>query len=187
MGLPMAVLGIAGAGISAFGAYEQGQAQAANATYQAQVAANNAMVARENASLAAASGAAREATQGMKTAATVGAIKAGQGASGIDVNTGSAASVRQAASKLGALDLATTRSNTSREVYGYEVAATNDVAQSQLLTSEATQAKTAGDISALGTFLSGASSVGGKYANLQLGSNLNAGSGGIFSNSVFTS
>jgi len=67
------------------------------------------------------------------------------------------------------------------------VAATNDVAQSQLLTSEATQAKTAGDISALGTFLSGASSVGGKYANLQLGSNLNAGSGGIFSNSVFTS
>ena len=166
----MAVIGIAGAGISAAGAYGQGQATAAAANYQAQVSRNNAMIARENAALTEASGAAKEATQGMKTASTVGGIKATQGASGIDVNTGSAATVRQAAGKLGALDALTIRSNTAREAYGYEVAATSDTAQAGLLEMEASSAKTAGDISALGTFLTGASSVGGKYAALQLGS-----------------
>jgi hypothetical protein len=174
MGLPMAVLGIAGAATSAFGAYEQGQAQAANASYQAQVAANNAMIARENAALTEQSGVARETAQGMKTAQSVGGIKARQAASGIDVNTGSAANVRTAAAKLGALDALTIRSNTAREAYGYEVAATNDTAESQLLTSEASQARTAGDIGALGTFLTGASSVGLNYAKWQLG---NGGSG----------
>jgi hypothetical protein len=169
MGLPLAILGIAGAGVSAYGAYSQGQAQAANARYQAQVAANNAEIARANAALSAASGAAKESAQGMKTAQSVGGIKAGQGASGIDPNTGSAADTRVAASKLGALDALTIRSNTSREAYGYEVAAVNDTAQSQLLQSEASQASMAGDIGALGTFLNGASSVGLGYSRLQLG------------------
>jgi hypothetical protein len=167
----LAGIGLAGAGVSAFGAYEQAQAQAENAQYQAQVAQNNAAIARANAALTEASGAAKEAAQGMKTASTVGQTKATQAASGIDVNTGSAADVRLAESKLGALDALTIRSNTAREAYGYEVAATSDIAESQLLETEASQAKEAGDISALGTFLTGASSVGLKFQNMQLGSN----------------
>lgn len=169
MGLPLAVLGIAGAATSAFGAYEQGQSQSAAATYQSQVAANNAMIAKQNIAMTEASGAAKEAAQGMKTAAGAGAIKAGFGASGVDVNTGSAANVRSAAGKLGALDALTIRSNTAREAYGYEVQETSDTAQSQLLQMEASQAKTGGDISALGTLLSGVSSVGGKYLTGKLG------------------
>lgn len=171
MGLPLVALGIGavGAGVSAYGTYEKGQADSAAATYQSQVAANNAAIDRQNIALTEASGAAKEATQGMKTAAAVGSIKAGQGASGIDVNTGSAANVRSAAGKLGALDALTIRSNTAREAYGYEVQETSDTANSQLLQSEASQAKTAGDIGALGTFLTGASSVGSKYAGLQMG------------------
>jgi len=133
------------------------------------VARNNAMIARQNAVWTEQSGVAKETAQGMKTAATVGGIKASQGASGIDVNTGSAATVRQAAAKLGALDALTIRSNTAREAYGYEVAATSDTAQAGLLEMEAKQAKTAGDVDALGTFLTGASSVGFKYKMLQLG------------------
>ena len=162
--------GIAGAGISAIGSYESGQATAAAADYQSQVAANNAMIARQNASMTEASGAAKEAAQGMKTRAVVGSTKAAQGANNVDVNTGSNAAVRQSEVKLGALDALTIRSNTAREAFGYEVAATSDTAQSQLLHQEAGQARTAGDISALGTFLSGASSVGQKYAGMQLGS-----------------
>lgn len=165
----LAMIGMAGAGLSAAGTYAQGQATAANARYQAQVAANNAQIARENAALSAQSGAARESAQGMKTAQSVGGMKAGQGASGIDVNTGSAAAVRGAAAKLGALDALTIRSNTSREVYGYEVEATNQVAKGKLLESEAKQAEFAGDIGALGTFLNGASSVGWKWKTMQLG------------------
>lgn len=169
MGLPLAVLGIAGAATSAYGAYESGQANSAAATYQSQVAANNAAIDRQNIAMTEASGSAKEAAQGMKTAASVGSLKAGQAASGVDVNTGSAADVRVAAGKLGALDALTIRSNTAREAYGYEVQETSDTANSQLLQMEASQAKTAGDIGALGTFLTGASSVGSKYAGLQLG------------------
>jgi hypothetical protein len=164
----MAVIGMAGVATSAYGAYEQGQATAANANYQAQVARNNAQIARANAALTEASGAARETAQGMKTASTVGKMKAAMGASGVDVNTGSNAAVTGAAAKLGALDALTIRSNTAREAYGYEVAATSDIAESQLLEAEAKQAETAGDINALGTFLTGASSVGSKYKMLQL-------------------
>ncbi len=165
----LAGLGIAGAGVSAFGAYETGQANAANANYQAQVARNNALIANENVALAGETGAAREAAQGMKTASSVGQMKAATAASGIDVNTGSAAAVRTAAAKLGALDALTIRSNTAREAYGYEVASVSDTAEAELLTSEASRAQTAGDIGALGTFLTGASSVGGRFANWQLG------------------
>ncbi len=173
----LAGMGMAGAGVSAFGAYEQGQATAAAANYQAQVARNNAMIARQNAVMTEQAGVAKETARGMKTAASVGSIKAAQGASGIDVNTGSAANVRVAAAKLGALDALTIRSNTAREAYGYEVAATSDDAQAGRYEMEAKQAKEAGMISALGTFLTGASSVGFKYANMQFGAP--GGGGGV--------
>jgi hypothetical protein len=163
----VATAGIAGGGITALGAVEGGMSHAAMANYQAQVAANNAKIAQWNATTEAESGAAKESAQGMKTAAAAGAAKAAQGASGIDVNTGSAANVRQAIGKLGALDALTIRSNTARAVYGYEVQASSDTAESQLLQAEAKQAGTAGDISALGTFLTTASSVGSKWASMQ--------------------
>ena len=163
----MAIAGI-GAGISAYGKYEAGQAQAATASYQAQVAANNAAIAKENATLEMNAGEVAATNQGMKTRAMVGAEKAGQGAGGIDVNTGSTVAVRSGTEELGLLDAMTIRSNAARKAYGYQVAATSDTAQSQLDTMEASQAKQAGDIGALGTLLSSASSVGGKFAGLKM-------------------
>ena len=160
--------GIAGAGISAIGSYESGQATAAAADYQSQVAANNAMIARQNASMTEASGASKEAAQGMKTRAVVGSTKAAQGANNVDVNTGSNAAVRQSEVKLGALDALTIRSNTAREAFGYEVAATSDTAESGLLQQEGSQAQTAGDINALGTFLNDSASAAGSYGNLKM-------------------
>jgi hypothetical protein len=171
MGLPLAalVVGGIGAAVSAGGMVEQGRAQANAADYQAQVARNNALIAQQNATWTAQSGEAKVAAEGMKTAQRVGSAKAAQGASNIDVNTGSAANVRQAMGKVGATDALTIRSNTAREAYGYEVSGVSDIAQSQLLTSEAQQAPIGADIGGVGTFLSGASSVGGRYAAMQLG------------------
>ncbi len=169
MGLPLLAMGLAGAAVSAVGSYEAGQAGKASADYQSQVARNNAMIARQNEGWTTQSGEAKVAAQGMKTAQTVGATKAAQGASNIDVNSGSAAKVRTAEAKLGALDALTIRSNTSREAYGYAVTAVSDEAQAGLLESQGSQAETAGDIGALSSFLSGASSVGSKYATMQLG------------------
>jgi hypothetical protein len=163
----MLAMGVAGAGIQAVGAYEQGQAQSQNAAYQAQVARNNAAIAVQNESWTSAQGAAEEAAQGMKARAVVGGIKARQGANNIAVDTGSAATVRSGATELADLDAMTIRSNTARKAYGYAVEGTSDTAESKLLTAESGQAAEGGDLSALGTFLNGASSVGAKYSAYQ--------------------
>jgi hypothetical protein len=106
----------------------------------------------------------------MKTRAAVGNIQAAQGASGIDVNSGSAPKVRAAASELGLMDALTIRSTAAKKAYADTVAATSDTAESTLLQSESEQASAAAPISALGNFLSSASSVGGTYGKYFTGS-----------------
>jgi hypothetical protein len=166
----MLVGGLAGAGISAAGQYGSMQAQSANANFQAQVAANNAKTAMQNAGMDTQAGEIAASNQGLKTRSAVGAITAQQGASGIDVNSGSAPKVRAAASELGLLDALTIRSTAAKKAYADTVAATSDTAESQLLQSESEQASAAAPISALGNFLSSASVVGGTYGRNALGS-----------------
>ena len=164
MAAASAVAGVAGAGISAAGSYNSMQAQSANAAYQAQVAANNSKQALINAGMETQSGEIEAANQGLKTRAAVGQTLARQGASGVNVNVGSAPKVRAAESELGMLDALTIRSNAAKKAYGYEVAATSDTAESGLLSMESSEASQAAPISALGSFLGSASSVGGNYA-----------------------
>jgi hypothetical protein len=167
MGLAMAAVGLIGAGISAYGAYEQGQATSAAEAYQAQVAANNAVIAEQNARLDIQAGETAATNQGLKTRAQVGTEKAGQGAGGIDPNTGSAVAVRAGTEEIGYLDSMTIRSNAAKSAYGQLVTATSDTAQSRLASAESSQAATAGDIGAAGSLLSGIGTVGGRYAAFQ--------------------
>src|SRR5678815_675005 len=83
------------AGISAYGAYQQGQAGEAAGKYQAQVAKNNAIIAEQNAQFELQKGERESEAQNYKTRALLGHQKAGQAASGIDVNTGSPLDVRR--------------------------------------------------------------------------------------------
>lgn len=163
MGAALAVVGLVGSFVSAMGNEKQMEAQAANASYQAQVAANNAKIERQNAAMETQAGAVREANQGLKTRSTIGTTKSQQAASGVDVNTGSFPHVVAAESELGLMDALTIRSDAAKKAYAHEVAATGDTAESQLLTQEASQASAIAPISALGTFLGGASSVGSSY------------------------
>lgn len=173
MGAALPIIGL-GAGIgggilNAVGSYDSMKAQAANAAYQAQVAANNAAIAKQNEELEVQSGEVQAANQEMKTRSTVGTTLASQGASGVDVNSGSSVAVRSAEAELGMLDALTIRSNEARKAYGYAVAATSDTAESGLLTQESEQASAAAPISALGSFLGSVSSTAGKFGNLNLG------------------
>lgn len=161
------VAGVAGAATSAAGAYETGQATAASDSYQAQVAANNAALAKQQSKFDIQSGEIQAVNQGMKTRAAVGQEKAAQGASGIDVNTGSAPAVRAGTESMGMLDALTIRSNSAKKAYADEVQATSDTAQGQLDTFAGAQAETGADIGAAGTLLSGVSTVGGNYAKFQ--------------------
>lgn len=161
------VAGLAGGAVSAYGQYESGQATSAAASYQAQVAANNAAIARQNAELSMQAGEQQAGISEMRTRANVGTTKAGQAASGVDVNSASSTNVRAGEAEIGQLDALTIRSNAAKQAYGYEVAATSDTAQSQLESMEASNAKTAGTLGALGTAIGSIGSVGMKYAGLQ--------------------
>lgn len=169
MGFDPVSIGLAavGTGISAFGKYEEGQSKAANASYQSAVAANNAKIAAADATLDIQAGEVAAVNKGLQTRARVGQQKAAQGAAGIDVNSGSAVDVRAGTEEIGLLDALTVRSDASKRAYAKEVEATSDTAQSQLLTAEASQDETAGDLGSLGTLLSGASTVGKSWASYQ--------------------
>lgn len=167
MGVPLLAAGLIGGAVSAFGSYESGQAQSQAAAYQSQVAANNATIAQQNARVDIQAGETAATNKGLETRAKVGAQRAGQGAAGVDPNSGSASQVQAGTKQIGMLDALTLRSNAAKQAYGQQVAATSDTAQSQLDTAESSQAAEAGDIGATGTLLSSVSTAGGNYARWQ--------------------
>jgi hypothetical protein len=163
-----AIAGVAGAGVSAYGTGQGLQAESANASYQAQVAANNAKIARQNQAWDVQAGEVAAGNQGLKTRAMVGQTKAEQSASGIDVNSGSFVGARAGEAEIGTLDALTIRSEAAKKAYAASVQANNYTAEGQLDTAESSQAANAAPIAATGSFLSSASSVTGslgKYLN----------------------
>src|ERR1700735_4280727 len=134
------VASLVGSVVNASGQQEQAQAQAEAAAYQAQVAQNNAAIAQSNAKLDIQAGETAAVNQGLKTRAAVGAIKANQGASGVDPNTGSASAVQAGQREVGYLDALTLRSDAAKKAYGQEVTATSETAQAGLDTLESGQA-----------------------------------------------
>lgn len=141
--------------IQGIGAIQQSQASAASAGYNAKVAGMNANIATTNANFAGAQGEQEVGVQGMKNKAEVGSITAAQGASGVDVNTGSSVNVRQSAAEVGMLNALTIRSNAAKAAYGYQTQSANDVAQAALDRSQQSADKTAGFVNAGADILGG--------------------------------
>ena len=146
------VASLGAAGIGALGSIEQSKASAACAGYNAQVAQQNAQIATQNASFAGSQGQQEVAASGAQTKARIAATLANQGASGVDVNTGSDVNVRESEAKLGMLNALTIRSNAAKSAYGYQTQSVSDTGQAALLKSQQ-----GSDI--LGGYLSGASNV----------------------------
>lgn len=162
---------VAGAGVGAYGAIKQGEATSNAEKYNAQVATNNAAIAEQSAQRAGAAGNAQAEQASLKTRATVGAIKANQAASGVDVNSGSSLDVRSSAQELGELNAINVRSNAANAAYGYKVQAASYSGQSTLDQYAASTATSAADISAGGTVLSGIGGASSNYSKfLQQGS-----------------
>lgn len=142
--------------VSALGSIQQGNAASASAGYNAQVASNNAKIATQNAQLVGAQGEQAVGAAGAETRAKVGATVAGQGASGIDVNTGSAVDVRESEAKLGMLSALNIRSQAAQKAYGFQTEAAADVGQENLDKSQQSYDKTAGYVGAATDILGGA-------------------------------
>lgn len=157
---------LVGGGLQAEGQLQSAKAESATAEYNSQVAAQNAQIAGENVNLVGASGTAQVEQQELKNKATYGALVAAQGASGVDVNTGSAKQVQLSQKEVGQLDAMTIQSQAARQAFGYQTQETGFKAESILGKSEAQYAKDAGDIAAGSTLLGSFSSAGinyGKY------------------------
>lgn len=159
---------VAGGAIGAYGSYEQGQAAKSAANYNAQVATENSQVAKQNANIAGQAGDQQAGIKELENRVKLGSIKANQGASGVDINSGSAVKVQQSAAELGALDALTIRSNATKTAYGYEVQGQNETAQAQLDKYSGQTAQEAGNIGAASTFLGGVGNAASTFAKFQM-------------------
>lgn len=173
MGIAMAT-SVASAGIAAYGAEQQGQAQAKAATYQAQVAQNNQTIANQEAAATDQAEQSAETASRLKTAGAISSVRAAAGASGIDPNSGSPLGNVQSTAEMGELDALTIRSNYAREKYNYEVQGMSAGAQSTLDMAQASNASAAGDLGAFSSILSGASSLSSKWSSWQLAAGNNS-------------
>lgn len=156
--LSLALIGATAASTAAtaYGQVRAGRASSQAADYNAQIAQNNTQIAKQNATWAGQEGVQQASISEQKTRAGIGAITANQGASGVDIHSGSSAAVRASAKEVGALDAMTIRSNAARRAYGYETQGTSDTAQAQLDRFTAKNDTTAGNIGATSTVLGGA-------------------------------
>ena len=173
-----AITSIGAAGVGAVGAIEQGNATSAADNYNAKIAKANAQIATQSANYAGAAGTAQAEQAGLQSRSKLGAIVANEGASGVDINSGSNLQVQSSARELGELNAITIRSNAARTAYGYQVQGANDTAQSQLDTFAANNATTSGDIGEGSTLLGGLGSAASNYAKFTMnggGSGLNSG------------
>lgn len=111
--------------MSATGAYGQADAQKKAMQYDSQVAANNAILANQQASIAIQNGQTQEGNQRLKTGQAVGAQRAALAANGIDLGEGSAQDILSTTQYIGERDALTVRDNALREAWGYKTQAQN--------------------------------------------------------------
>ena len=157
-------MAVVGAVIGAVGSVMQGMAGAASANYQAQVAKNNQIIAEQNADYAQQVGLREEEAFNVKASQVLASQAAAQGASGFDMAVGTPRFVRRGSKMLAKLDALTIRSNTEREVQGFEAQATNYAAEAGLRKMEASNASLSGFLGAASSLVGAVGSVAGKWS-----------------------
>lgn len=168
MAAPLAIVGIgasvAGGVTSAIGAKYSGEAKASMYEYQAGIAKLNESIEKQNADYARKSGEVVASEVGAKAKQTMGLIKAGQGASGLDVNSGSAVQTRESQQNRNEFDQAIVRSNAARQAYGFETGALTQQANAGLAGMGAEASRTAGNLGAASSIIGSVGSVASKWA-----------------------
>lgn len=153
----------AGAGVSAFGSASSGSSRAKMYQYQAGIAQMNEKIAKQNADYSRSVGEVTAQESGLKTRAQIGETRAIQGASNLDVNTGSPSLVRASEHEIGQQDQTIIRSDAARRAYGFDVEAAQARAQGNIYNLSASSSRTAGNIGAISSILGGVSSVSSRW------------------------
>ncbi len=148
-------LSLGASALSGLGQAQAGRAASQSAAYNAQIAANNQVIAQQNATAAIQEGEANAGAASQKTKAQVGGILAEQGASGVNVNSGSSVDVRSSAAQNGELNAINIRADAARRAYGYQSEGANDKIQENLDKAESKNASITSGVESAGTLLSG--------------------------------
>ena len=163
-------LGAAGIGASIFGTLlgaagqkEAGQVQTQQYNYQAGIAALNSQIATQNANYASQQGELTAEKVGLKDRATAGQIVASQGASGVDVNSGSAKSVQESQHTVSTMDLDTIRMNATKTAYDFETQANQFKAQAFMDVAGSQNVQKATSTNVATSLVGGAGSVAQKW------------------------
>lgn len=121
-----------GAGVSAYGAYQQQQSANAAAEYNAKVANRNQQIAKIQAEEAKKQGDIEAKKYKQQVAALQAGQRAGYAGAGILVDAGTPYQVGEDTSVLGELDAMTIKRNAARQAWGYQVQGMNYSAESDL-------------------------------------------------------
>jgi hypothetical protein len=160
-------VGAAGSGIGAIvqgiGAMDTANANAAAYTYKAGVALLNKQINQQNANWALEEGDIKGEETGLKAGQEIAHEKTVQASSGIDVNSGTSVAVRDTQTKVAQFDQNVISWDASKTAWGFESKAATDQAEANLDTMAASNAKTAGILGMVGSFISGAGSVASKW------------------------
>ena len=118
---PFVALGgqVLGTGLNIMGQIQQSNAQAGMASYQAQLARNNQMVAEWHAQRALQQGQADEQQQRTKTASLIGAQRAALASQGGDINSGSPIDITGDSARAGEFDARTIRNSAALKAFNF--------------------------------------------------------------------
>jgi hypothetical protein len=164
-GIGLLGIGLSAAGgiVGAQGAAYTGQAQKAQADYQAAIAGMNAKLAEADARYAEEAGVSEQVVAGLRGREAVGAIKAGFGAGNIDPTKGSARNVITSQEVVNQFNQEMILANAAKRAYGFRVQAAGDTAQGRLYTLAGQTAETAAGYGVTSSLLGAAGSVSSKY------------------------
>lgn len=126
---------LASMGLSAVGSIvtglESAAATKAQGAYESSIANTNAAIAGVQAKQALETGDILASRKELETEGKIGQERAAQGASGVDIASGSSALVREATKLSGGIDELTIRNNAARQAWGYQTEAIQSTYQGQ--------------------------------------------------------
>lgn len=160
-------LGVVGSFLGAKGEKEAGRAKQAQLNYQAQVARNNATLARRASKDAIERGDIAAGQKGTETRQAIGRVRVSAASRGVKVGSGSARDLSLDTQRRGRQDIVTILRNSEREANARTAQAGQFEAEANLLVAGGKSARRAGDTNFFTTLLTGASSTALSVANFR--------------------
>jgi hypothetical protein len=115
------VIAVVGAGASALSSYNKANTEKKNLNYQAQVEANNAIIAQDQATVTELDGQQQVFQHDLQTSALYGTERANLAASGVDLGQGSANDILASTKLISKIDANTIQDNALRAAWGFKV------------------------------------------------------------------